>query len=96
MCIANDLKASTFDIAPQELAWGYYEAQKLPVHRQNLNRATPFAHARITHHSRARRQARAGGWYLSLSKVTSRYKMCSIQNVNTLGWSRNKLPSKIT
>jgi hypothetical protein len=26
----------------------------------------------------------------------SRYKMCSIQNVNTLGGSSNKLPSKIT
>ena len=31
-----------------------------------------------------------------LSKFISRYKMCSIQNVNTLGGSRNKLPSKIT
>jgi len=26
---------------------------------------------------------------------TARYKMCSIQNVNTLGRSRNKLQSKI-
>lgn len=25
-----------------------------------------------------------------------RYKMCSLQNVNTLGGPRNKLPSKIT
>jgi hypothetical protein len=30
------------------------------------------------------------------SEFTSRYKMCSKQNVNTLGGSRNKLPSKNT
>ena len=31
-----------------------------------------------------------------LEAAISRYKMCSIQNINTLGGSRNKLPSKNT